>query len=165
MIVLQIKNNKDFMARFLASETFDNFLLESAELKLGCTYNIDGHVNKDFFSEEESSFPTESLTSWSEMRPVCFNLIKGRHTPLSFKFILTASTDKKDELLSSDDMSEVKSLVSSFVFILKFENGHITLTTGAALSGFSLDKSYEKVWDSYIRSFLSAAGISFDESI
>ena len=164
MISLQIKNTRDFMSKFLASDIFDKFLLDSAELKLGITYNIDGHVNKAFYSEsDESELPAFDFSAWSEIRPKCFDLIKGKRTPLSFKFILCLNSDKKDELLSSEEYSEVRSLVSSLVMIIKFKDGAITITTGAALSGFSMDKSYEKLWDSYITAFLDSSDIEFEE--
>ncbi len=165
MISLQIKNTKDFMAKLLASDIFDDFLMESAVIETSNTFSIDGHVNRKFWGDDQDeNAPIYDLSSWSDMRGHCFDLIKGKRTPLSFKFIMCANPDKKDELLSSSDYSEVRPLVSSLVFILKFTEGHITLTTGAALSGFSLDKSYEKVWDDYIRSFLSTALIDFEEN-
>ncbi len=165
MISLRIKNTKDFMAKFLASDKFDDFLMESATIETSNTFNIDGHVNREFWGDNpDENSPKYELSSWSDMRGRCFDLIKGKRTPLSFKFIMCANPDKKDELLASPDFSEVSTLVTSFVFILKFSDGHITLTTGAALSGFSLDKSYEKVWDDYIRKFLSLALIDFEEN-
>ncbi|MBE5844605.1 MAG: hypothetical protein E7302_10660 [Butyrivibrio sp.] len=163
MISLQIKNTRDFMSKFLASDIFDKFLLDSAELKLGITYNIDGHVNKAFYSEsDESELPAFDFSAWSEIRPKCFDLIKGKRTPLSFKFVMCTSPDKKNELLSSENFFEVKDQLSSFVFVIKYSEGHVVITTGAALSGFVLDKSYEKVWDDYIKSFLTEAQIDFD---
>jgi hypothetical protein len=161
MISLQIKNTKDFMAKLLASDIFDDFLMESATIETSNTFSIDGHVNREFWGEDrDENAPKYDLSSWSDMRGRCFDLIKGKRTPLSFKFIMCANPERKDELLSSG----VRPLVSSLVFIIRFSDGHITLTTGAALSGFSLDKSYEKVWDDYIRSFLSTALIDFEEN-
>lgn len=162
MIAIKIKNAKNFMAKLLASEVFDAFLLDSAEIAVANTYTIDGHINREFYGDDEAA-PTGTLTPWSEVRQRCFDLIKGKRTPLSFKFILCLNSDKKDELLSSEEYSEVRSLVSSLVMIIKFKDGAITITTGAALSGFSMDKSYEKLWDSYITAFLDSSDIEFEE--
>ncbi len=157
MIALQIKNTKQFMSALLASEAFDGFLLDSAELKTANTYTIDGHVNKDFFGEDDK--PEYDLSSWKSMRPVCYELIKGKHTPVSFKFILCLTPDKKEELLEAS----LSAVVSSLVFIIKFAGGHITITTGAALAGFTLDKSYDKIWDEYMKRFLDSANLEYEE--
>lgn len=157
MIALQIKNTKHFMSALLASEVFDSFLLEGAELLTANSYTIDGHINKDFYGDEEE-IPYE-LSAWKSMRSVCYELIKGKHTPLGFKFVFCLPPDKKGEILDAS----ANSAVSNLVFIIRFKDGHISLTTGAALSGFLLDKSYEKIWDEYMRKFLDQTGIEYEE--
>ena len=157
MIALQIKNTRQFMSALLASEAFDGFLLESADLLTANSYTIDGHINKEFYGDEEE-VPYE-LAEWKNMRSVCYELIKGKHTPLGFKFVLCATPDKKAELLEG----EAATAVSNLVFIIKFKEGRISLTTGVALSGFLLDKSYEKTWDDYMRRFLDQAHIEYEE--
>ncbi len=49
MISIQFKNTKNFMSLFLASETFDSFLLDSAELHLANTFKIDVKVHRGVF--------------------------------------------------------------------------------------------------------------------
>ena len=161
---LQIQNTRLFMSKLLASDSFDNFLMESTELKTGINYTVDGHVNKDFYSEDEGdTLPEHDLISWGEIRGTIYNLIKGKRTPLAFKFILCTSSDCKDDLLKNAGEGGLENIVSSLVLMIKFANGSITLTTGAALSGFTLDKSYEKIWDDHIEALLDGMGISFEE--
>ena len=59
MIALQISSMKQFMNELLTGEAFDIFLLEEATLTTDVTYQIDGHVNVEFFpvSEPARSFP------------------------------------------------------------------------------------------------------------
>ena len=159
MIALKISNTRHFMAALLTSELFDTFLIESAELRTANTFTIDGHVNKEFYGEEDADRQEYELSFWKNLRPVCYELIKGKHTPVSFKFILCLTPEKKDELLEA----ELSAVVSSLVFIIRFSEGHITITTGAALSGFTLDKSYEKIWDEYVKRFLSTVGLEYEE--
>lgn len=158
MIALQIKNTRHFMSALLASEAFDGFLLEGAELITANSYTIDGHINKEFYGDEEEV--PYKLSEWRSMRSVCYELIKGKHTPLGFKFIFCITPDKKAELLSS----EAQTAVSNLVFIVKFKDGRISLTTGVALSGFLLDKSYEKAWDDYMKKFLDQTRIEYEEA-
>lgn len=157
MIALQIKSTKQFMSALLASEAFDGFLLESADLLTAYSYTIDGHINKEFYGDEED-IPYE-LAQWKSLRSICYELIKGKHTPLGFKFVFCATPDKRAELLEG----EAAKAVSNLVFIIRFKEGRISLTTGVALSDFLLDKSYEKVWDDYMKAFLTKSGIEFEE--
>ena len=150
------------MSRFLASDTFDDFFLESAVLKLATTYTIDGHINRDFYEDGDEA-PEYALAGWALMRPMCLELIKGRHTPVSFRFVMCASPKMRQELLAGDEYSEARSAVSELVFIVGFKDGELTITTGAALSGFILDKSYERQWDGYIKSIIADAGLEFED--
>ena len=84
MIALQITSMKNFMNHLLVADTFDPFLLEEATVSTALTVTIDGHINKDFYPAEERSadcIPWE-LQSWSKIKGLCFDLIKGKHTPL-----------------------------------------------------------------------------------
>lgn len=159
MIALKIKNTRQFMSVLLASEVFDDFLLESAELHTANTFHIDGRVNKEFFVADDEQVPAYELSEWKRMKPLCYELIKGKRTPLSFKFVMCASPDEKTRLLHD----EYSSNVSSLVFMLRFKEGEIILTTGVALSGFTLDKSFEKIWDDHIRQFLTKVNIDYEE--
>ena len=96
MIALQITSMKNFMNHLLVADTFDPFLLEEATVSTALTVTIDGHINKDFYPAEERSadcIPWE-LQSWSKIKGLCFDLIKGKHTPLYFKFVLHMQPDK-----------------------------------------------------------------------
>ena len=101
MLALQISSMKLFMNQLLATDAFDLFLLQEAVITTANTYTIDGRMNRDFFSKEElenGSCPYE-FQPWSEIRGLCFHLIKGKHTPLFFKFILQLNPQKAAALL------------------------------------------------------------------
>ena len=46
-------NIKSFMNSLLVGDTFDKFLLEEASITTFNTFTIDGHIQKDFYSEDE----------------------------------------------------------------------------------------------------------------
>ena len=53
MIALKLPEVRVFMNKLLCTDTFDNFLLQEANI-CGCiSYHIEGALHKDFFSEEE----------------------------------------------------------------------------------------------------------------
>ena len=71
------KDIKKFMNCLLVGDTFDKFLLEEASITTFNTFTIDGHVQSDFYSEEElATLPDNTLSTWATIKPICFNLIK-----------------------------------------------------------------------------------------
>ena len=53
MLALRLTDVKDFMNKFLRSETFDHFLLQEGVITSGASYVIDGHIHSDFYTSEE----------------------------------------------------------------------------------------------------------------
>lgn len=102
MLALQISSMKKFMNQLLAGDAFDIFLLEEASVSTANTYTIDGRINRDFYTAEEleAGICPYEFQPWSETKGLCFHLIKGKHTPLFFKFVLHLKPEKTQELLT-----------------------------------------------------------------
>ena len=161
MIALKINNIKIFMEKLLTTEVFDNFDVEEVTIETFNTFSIDGHINKDFYAgvqDETVNNNNRSFSLWSELRPICLNLIKGKRTPISFKFILHADNATKETVISKSESDLDPSMLNLGINI-KFANNELILTTGTAYSTFTLDKSVEKAWDNYFPSFLESCGI------
>ena len=166
MIALQITSLKQFMNALLAADTFDIFLLEQASITTYNTFQIDGRQNKAFYSEEEwndASIRPYEFTRWKDIRGLCFDLIKGKHTPTAFKFVLQLCPEyiegilqKEDTLLKSDD-------IKSLVLTLKYDGNHLVLVTGTSLKTFIPDKSIEQYWDYAVKRFLAKKELTFEE--
>ena len=116
MIALKIINVKQFMGRLLGADDFDGFLLEEASISTYNTFQIDGHQNRAFYTSEEwedRELRPYAFTQWKVIRPVCFDLIKGRRTPAAFHFVLhlipeyTASILKRGDTFLMDKTPDV----------------------------------------------------------
>ena len=146
------------MSKLLASELFDLFQVEEAEVTTFNTFHIDGRIHKDFYkdvpagADSADAMPGEYST-WKDMKPICYELIKGKRTPLSFKFVFYLNEEAKSRLIKEADAGIDDSQVRLGLNI-RFINSDVILTTGCAISIFTLDKSIEKAWDNYIPSFL-----------
>ena len=82
MKAYQIKFTKPFMNILLASEGFDAFLVEEVSITTFNTFHIDGHIVKEFYNKDElteNDSVVPSLSAWSTIRPICFQLIKGKN--------------------------------------------------------------------------------------
>ncbi len=162
MIALKISNKKDFMSKLLKSELFDDFFAEEITIDTFNTFHIDGRIHKDFYkdtAEAEVQTDLQDFSRWQDLKAICFDLIKGKRTPLSLKFVFHAPADIKKTLLTTADAGLSEDQVKLGVNI-RFSNSDVVLTTGTAFSIFSLDKEIEKAWDNYIPSFLDKSGIS-----
>ena len=154
------------MSRFLTSETFDCFLLSEASISTYNTFIIDGHQNKEFFTDEEwedSSIRPYDYSMWKDMKSLCFHLIKGTRTPISFKFILHLLPPYVESILSDGSVTVPLNEVKALVLTVRYDASGLTMTTGTSLKTFLPDKSADNFWDKYIKLFLEKAEIDYEE--
>lgn len=108
MIALQVQDVKEFMSRLLIGTDFDAFWLCEASVTTFVTYNIDGSLHKEFFDSEQAEMLTQTertFSSWKEIKPFCFSIMKGKHTPLHFKIIFQLSRQNVEKLLVGSGLS------------------------------------------------------------
>lgn len=160
MIALEILSMKNFMSHLLSGDTFDIFLLEEATISTVNTYNIDGHVNADFFPLEERDkvhIPYD-FRLWSELKSLCFDLIKGKYTPLYFKFVLQLKPEHMKKLLG-DNLGQTKALVLN----IRYDGNKALLTSGTSYHTFVLSKEADLIWDDTLCKYLSEKGIGYEK--
>lgn len=166
MTSFHITELKNFMAKLLGTDCFDSFLLEQAEIASAATYRIDGHINSDFYTKEELADPQVcpyGFASWQAMRPLCFDMIKGKRTPSSFKFVLHLIPDYVPGVLKGADASLTPEQVRALVLTVKYDGSSISIVTGTAFTSFVMDKSLDAAWDRTMRQFLAKKGIAYTE--
>lgn len=164
MIAIQITGTKNFMNQLLAGDTFDIFLLEEAVISTANTYTIDGHINKDFYPPEEQT-PENipyAFQPWGEIKGMCFDLIKGKHTPLYFKFVFHLKPEHIHALLAKDGSSFDPAQLKALVLTVKYDGSKAVLTTGSAYHSFIMSKEPENLWDKAFSRYLSTKEIIFE---
>lgn len=165
MIVLKLIDTKDFMNKLLRSEVFDHFLLQEGMITGSVCYTINGQITKDFFSEEEiEELHLEGcrFLPFSMIRTNCFDLIKGKKTPSSFRFIFLLSPENMKKTITSIGSSYTPSDVTGMYMNLRYQNRQLTLTTGISYSIFSTDKTLDAEWDKMVMKFLKQHEIPFE---
>jgi len=166
MTSFTITELKNFMSKLLATECFDSFLLEGAVIYGAAIYQIDGHVNKEFYTAEEWNDPTVrpyDFVTWNSQRPLCFSMIKGSRTPSSFKFVLHLMPEYIPGVLKGADASIKPEQVKALALNIKYDGTAVTIVTGTAFHTFVADKSLDTQWDKTMRQFLSKKGIPYIE--
>lgn len=161
MIALQITSMKQFMNQLLVTDTFDVFLLEEAVISTACTFSIDGHINRDFFrGDGETPELSYDFRPWGEIKGLCFDLIKGKRTPLAFRFVLHLMPEKATALLAKEGSDVDPSLVKALVLNIRFDGTKAVLTTATAYHTFLPSKEPDAIWDKALMKYLEAKGIS-----
>lgn len=150
---------KKFMNHLLVADTFNSFLLEEATITTYNTFTIDGHIQKDFYTEDElNNLPDRTLSTWSCIKPHCFNYIKGNKTPLKFKIVLKASASYTEKLLQDSGCGFNPNDVGGLYMNIRYDSRTTLLgeeasspsldcISMASLNIFSMDKTLEKAWD------------------
>ena len=154
------------MNQLLGSDIFDHFLLSEATIAKDATFTIDGHINADFYSREdieEKGLSNLNILPFAALRPTCYQLIRGKHTPVYFKFILMLSPENMANTLACSDSGLTGNDVNGILLNLTFQSGQLTLTTGISYSAFTMNHTLDHEWDAMIQKFLNKHGISFEE--
>ncbi len=166
MIALQLTDVKTFMNQLLCSDTFDHFLLPEASVTKDAAFTIDGRIHPSYYSKEEleeSGLCGQDILPYAMLRPTCYQLIRGRRTPVSFKFVLTLSPANTANVLSRSESSFTLSDIKGFYINLTYQNGQLTLTTGISYAIFSAERTLEHEWDRLVQKFLTKHSISYEE--
>lgn len=169
MKAFKILETKNFMSRFLMSDCFDDYLLAEASITTYNTFVIDGHIVSDFYKNNESDADALQIpyafSTWKDMRGICFELIKGKRTPVSFRFTLHFKPELAEHLLSQSEAALSSKNLAAFVLNIKYQDGVVFLVTATSYQSFIADKTLDILWDSYLHAFLVAKEISFDETM
>lgn len=166
MIALKITNIKQFMSKLLTGEDFDAFLLEEASISTYNTFTIDGRQNREFYTSEEwedKDIRPYEFTAWKTIRPVCFDLIKGKRTPTAFQFVLHLIPGHTAAILEKGDTTVTADQVKAFVLNIKYDGAALTLITGTAFHTFLMDKTPDSLWDHAVKQFLEKRQIDYEE--
>lgn len=164
MTALQITSMKNFMNRLLASESFDIFLLEEAVIGTANTFTIGGRINKDFFREEGSEGIPElsEFRPWSELKGLCFDLIKGKRTPLFFRFTLQLKPELTAALLKRENCDVDPAQVKALALNIRYDGTKAVLTTATAYHTFLMSKEPDAIWDRALVKYLDREGIAYE---
>ena len=164
MIAVKINNIKDFMTKLLVKDTFDNLYVSEATISTFVTFQMNGLINKNFYtSEEPEANDSAEYSLWKKLRPYCFELIKGSKTPSFLKIIFLLATEDIAKLIEVNDLGFSLDDINGLVINIKYSEGVITCITGSSIKLFTMDKSLENAFDTYVKHFLTQNNIDFEE--
>lgn len=158
MTSLTIADIKDFTGKLFVAEVFDNFLMTEAEFSTSFQVTLDGRL-----LEREEGCPDEYVR-WKKIRPLAYQIIKGKQLPKSFHIVLKLASENVARTLTSMGVAFTEEDVAGLYLNIRYESRQIYCVTGCSLHTFSLDRSLEKEWDGVIRRFLRHHKIPYEEA-
>ncbi|MCR4763793.1 MAG: DUF5721 family protein [Lachnospiraceae bacterium] len=155
----KISQTKEFMQALLTRDVFDRWFLVEAQVVGANTWTVDGHLNHAYFEGDmsEETTPSGEYACWAVQRPIILQLIRGKRTPLSFRFLM----------MPPDDFAraEVESARTGMDRIcrIRFQEGHVFVTSAVSMKEFTLDREPERAWDESLSRFLAEKELAFEE--
>lgn len=164
MIALHMLEIRDCMSKLLLSDIFDAFLFIEGDITTFNTFHLDGYLKKDFFDTEEalSRFSSREYSLWKEVRTLCYTIIKGKKTPLGFKFVFCLSGENTSRLLVQEGLSFSPEDVRGLYLNLSFDGSTLHCVTGTSMNTFTMDKSLEHAWDTMVQRFFKQKQMPFE---
>lgn len=159
MIALRLVSVKDFMTHLLLSDTFDHFQFIEGEIVTFNTFKIDGYSQKAFFDEGED---VPEYSYWETVRDYCFSLIRGKKTPLGFKFIFGLSPENIARLISQNSLDFTPDEIQGLYLNIRYDGTSLSCVTGTSVKTFTMDKSLEQAFDKMVQKFFSIKKIEFE---
>ena len=160
----QIEDVKAFMNKLLLTPTFDAFWVVEGSIVTYNTFHIDGHLKPEYYSKEEQEalkLSQRRFSRWQDLRPFCLELIKGKRTPLGFRFTFQLSPEHVEKLLLRTESAFSLSDVTGLLLNIRYDGTGLFCTTAASLSLFTMDKSLEHAWDEAIQRFFGRQELAF----
>lgn len=154
------------MNQLLLADTFDYFSVSDASITTFVTFTVDGSLHPEFYDTETAArlkAAGKSQVRWSGIKSWCYSVIRGKRTPVSFRFIFALPEDKTRSLCESCNSPVEPENISGLFLNIQYNNASLTVTTGTALKIFTLDKTLEHAFDNAVREFLLRHNIDFDE--
>lgn len=148
------------MKHLLLAETFDHFLFIEGEITTFSKFSIDGYLQKSFFEDTEQ--PNVEFSFWKQIRDYCFSIIKGKQTPLNFKFIFSLSPENTARLITQNQLDFHPEDVQGLYLNIRFDGTDLLCITGTSLKTFSMDRSLEQTWDKMVQKFFIQKDIAFE---
>ena len=144
------------MSHLLLKDTFDNFSFIEGEITTFNKFTISGFLQEDFFDEKLE----ETYSRWNKNRDFCFQIIRGKRTPLNFKIVLALPDDQIPAFLTAHGLTayrpeDIQGLYLNF----HYDGSTLQCITGTSLKTFSMDKSIEREWDTEVKSILKSKNI------
>ena len=123
---------------------------KKGHIKVG--YEFDGKILKEFYDTEEwEEMKTYPYVMWQEEKEKIFSLVKGKKTPLSFRFVMMLKLDLVSDILAKYNLAIREDEVAGLFINILYDRQGLKCTAGVSRKTFVLDKTLEEAWDQEVK--------------
>lgn len=164
MVSLKMEDIKDFTARLFVGDTFDSWLVREATITTFNTFHIDGRIRVGYYTERElEENRIEEFSSWKELRPICYSLIKGKKLPENFQITFQLIPTEVEAFLNTAQLDFTVDQVSGLYMNVRYEGNEIRCVSGTSMNIFTLDKQIDIEWDVATKLYFKDCQIPYAE--
>lgn len=164
MQTIEILDIKPFMQLLLQTNELDSYELVSAQLRTDMFYTIDGHIQPDFFSQQETDelqLANLVYLPWQLAKEKIFALIRGKKTPSLLKIVLKAHNQQIQSLLCTTPSSLLLQDIDGMFLNILFQDKRLRITCGISYHIFTQDKTLEEEFTQQTLALLRSRQITF----
>ncbi|MBO4838618.1 MAG: hypothetical protein J5493_04525 [Lachnospiraceae bacterium] len=149
MLGLYVKTIRDFSRLLFLEPAFDDFLLAEGRFVTSFTTDFDGSAT----AEDAAPY-----IRWEQVKPLAFQLIKGKVPPKSFFLALIYPSNKTKALLAQGGEPAEEALPLLFLNI-RYREEKLMLTTGVSEKTFRPHSGTAALWDKQVLRLLEDLGL------
>ena len=157
MQVFEILEVKEFTKGLFMTDLFDKFTVVEAEFHTFVKFDINGKLNKSYFDEEEN----RDFCTWSEIRPICFEIIKGKRTPTAFKLVLKFSKEFTRKWINQNTTKDID---ADMYLNIRYSDKKLILISSFSPKSFLLDREILHTFDAYVKDMFKKINITMAET-
>jgi len=163
VIALSIVNVKEFMNTLLIGDAFDSFYVGESEITTFTQFKVGGRLKEEYYTSDElEALEGRTHCLWSEVKPLAFQLIKGKKPPVRFKIIFELSKKNRAWLIDHNHIQIAESDIGGLYLNVKYENQQVRCISGVSFNSFIPDKTLGQLWDQTVIQFLKQKNIEFE---
>ena len=157
MLVFEILEVKEFTKLLFMTDIFDKFTVVKAEFHTFVKFDINGKLNKSYFDEEEN----RDFCTWGEIRPICFQIIKGKRRPTFFKLIFKFSEEFTRDWIKKNTTKDID---GDLYLNIRYSDKKMNLISSFSPKTFLLDREIINDFDMYVKNMFRRINITVEET-
>ena len=150
----EIKEIKEYSNGLFTEERYESFYLFSVKLDSAISYDIDGKINRNYYSEEEfNELPEKEYICWRDIKKTVLGFMKDGKLPVKMKLILMFNKDNVNRLIEMNNIPIHPDNVRALFMNVIYSENRLSITTGTSLNVFTMDKTLEELWDKTVEKY------------
>lgn len=150
----EIKEIKEYLNGLFTEERYESFYLFSVKLDASVSYEIDGKINKEFYSEDElGQLENREYICWKDIKKSVLRFMSNGKLPVRMKLILMFNKDNVNRLIEMNNIPIHPDNVRALFMNILYSDNRLSITTGTSLNVFTMDKSLEELWDKTVEKY------------